>query len=240
MLYVPNLHFANGAGSEKLALDLFLLKCVVLIDFDGTMTTIDTAEFALDKFADKNWRKIDEQLERGEITFEESLEREFAMLKVPKEEMLEALEDSVQFRPNVDKLIDYCKRQRFPMIVVSGGLDYCIRHFLESRGWLDISIVAPESKWSRTGILLKFPKRFDETSSNLKDDLVKFYKKRGERVVYIGNGIGDYPAARVADLAFAIKGSKLAELCRDNGVRCTEINDFQQVVESIESWIASS
>lgn len=213
------------------------MKCVVLTDFDGTITTIDTAEFALDKFADPNWRTIDEQLERGEITFEDSLEREFAMLKVPKKEILEALEHSTEFRPNFDKLVDYCKKQRFALIIVSGGLDFCIRHFLDLRGWSDLKVVAPESKWTRNGILLRFSKRFDKASTNLKDDLVRFYKKQGKRVVYVGNGVGDYPAAKAADLVFAIKGSKLAELCRTNGVRCTEITDFQQVIESIESWI---
>jgi len=209
----------------------------VLTDFDGTISTIDTAEFALDKFADRNWRTIDEQLERGEITFEESLEREFAMLKVSKKEILEALEHSTEFRPNFDILVDYCKKRGFPLIIVSGGLDFCIRHFLDLGGWSELKIVAPKSKWTRKGILLQFSKRFDRTSSNLKDDLVRFYKKRGQRVVYIGNGLGDFPAAQLADLAFAIKGSKLAELCGTNGVRCREITDFRPVVESIESWI---
>jgi len=214
------------------------LKCVVLTDFDGTAITIDTAEFALDKFGDRNWRTIDEQLERGEITFEVSLEREFAMLKVSKKEILEALEPSTSFRPNFGKLVDYCNKQRFPLIVVSGGLDFCIRHFLNLRGWSNLKVFAPKSKWTRNGILLSFSKRIDRASTNFKDDLVMVYKKRGKKVVYIGNGVGDFPAAKVADLAFAIKGSRLAELCMTSGVPCREITDFQQVVDSIGSWIS--
>lgn len=52
------------------------MECVVLTDFDGTMVTIDTAEFVLDKFVDGDWRVIVEQLEKGGVTFEESLKRE--------------------------------------------------------------------------------------------------------------------------------------------------------------------
>lgn len=203
------------------------------------MVTIDTAEFLLDKFANENWRNIDEQLEKGEVTFEESLEREFALLKVPEKTMLDALEPATRFRPNFDKLIEYCKEQRFPLVVVSGGLEFSIKHFLEEKGWLNkVEIYAPKSTCTDNGITLYFPRRFKSTSTNFKDDLVTYHRNQGEKVVYIGNGLGDYPAARAADLAFAIKGSRLAEMCKRGGVACKEITDFQEVVESLRDSVS--
>ncbi len=202
------------------------------------MVTIDTAEYLLDKFADKNWRIIDEQLEKGEVTFEESLEREFAMLKDQEKTMLDALEPATRFRPNFDKLIEYCKEQRFPLVVVSGGLDFSIRHFLEQKGWLnEVEIYAPKSKCTDNGVTLSFPRRFDPISTNFKDDLVTYHRKQGKRVVYIGNGLGDYPPAKAADLTFAIKGSRLVELCKSGGVACIEITDFQEVVDSLRASV---
>lgn len=215
------------------------MECVVLTDFDGTIVTIDTAEFVLDKFSDKDWRMIDEELEKGEITFEESLEREFAMLKVPEKTMLDALEPATRFRPNFDKLIEYCTGQHFPLVVVSGGLDFSIRHFLGEKGWLDsVEIFAPKAKCAENGVTLSFPKRFAQMSINFKDDLVNYYRTQGKKVVYIGNGLGDYPAAKVADLSFAIRGSRLAQLCRSGGIACKEITDFQEAVESIRDWVS--
>ena len=203
------------------------------------MVTIDTAEYLLDKFADNNWRFIVEQLENGELTFEESLKREFEMLKIPEKTMLDALEPATRFRPNFDKLIQYCDEHRFPLVVVSGGLDFSIRHFLEQKGWLNkVEIYGPKSNCTGNGITLSFPRRFEPTSTNFKDDLVTHYKKQGERVIYIGNGLGDYPATRAADLAFAIKGSRLAELCKSAGVTFGEITDFQEVVESLRDSIS--
>jgi len=203
------------------------------------MVTIDTAEYLLDKFANVNWRIIDEQLEKGEVTFEESLEREFAMLKAPEKTLLDALEPATRFRPNFDKLIEYCKEQRIPLVVVSGGLGFSIRHFLEQKGWLNkVKIYAPESTCTDNGITLSFPRRFEPTSTNFKDDLVTYYRKQGEKVVYIGNGLGDYPAARAADLSFVIKGSRLAEMCKRGGVACKEITDFQEVVESLRDLLS--
>lgn len=213
------------------------MEFVVLTDFDGTMVTIDTAEFLLDQFADKTWRIIDEQLERGEVTFEESLEREFAMLKVPEETMLQALEPVTSFRPNFDKLIEYCREQHFPLVVVSGGLDFCIRHFLGQKGWLNaVEIHAPKATCTQSGVSISFPKRLDQRSINFKDDLVRCHRKRDKKVVFIGNGLGDYPAAKLADLPFAIQDSSLAQLCRSVGFACKEITDFQEVVKSIKDW----
>lgn len=214
------------------------MECVVLTDFDGTMVTIDTAEYVLDKFAGKDWRIIDEQLERGEVTFEESLVREFAMLKVSEKEMLDALEAATRFRPNFEKMIGYCRIHRFPLVVVSGGLDFSIRHFLGQKGWLDsVEIFAPKAECTGNGVILSFPKRFNQTSTDFKQDLVRYHRKQGKKVVYIGNGLGDYPAASIADLPFAVKGSQLAQMFRASGVACKEITDFQQAVELITDWV---
>jgi 2-hydroxy-3-keto-5-methylthiopentenyl-1-phosphate phosphatase len=214
------------------------MECVVMTDFDGTMITIDTAVFLLDKFAPKNWRIIEEQFERGEITFEESLAREFAMLKVSEQEMLKALEPAAHFRPNFHKMVEYCTRHEFQLVVVSGGLDFCIRHFLALKGWSNLETYTPKARHTVNGIELSFPNRLEKMSTNIKDDFVVYQMKRGKKVVYIGNGVSDYPAARIADLAFAIKGSKLAQLCRNGGVACKEITDFQQAVDSIEDWLS--
>jgi 2,3-diketo-5-methylthio-1-phosphopentane phosphatase len=217
------------------------VECVVLSDFDGTMVTIDTAEFLLDHLADRKWRVIDEQLERGEVTFEESLKEEFAMLKVTEETIIQTLEPVTAFRPNFDKLIEYCREQNYPLVVASGGLDFAIRHFLELKGWLNsVEIFAPKATCTENGITISFPKRLDRNSINLKDDLVRFHREQGKKVIYIGNGVGDYPAAQVADLPFAIRNSKLANLCKNGGIACKEITDFKETVKCIRDWVSQT
>lgn len=213
-------------------------QLVVLSDFDGTIVTIDTAEFSLNKFADRSWTLIDEQFERGDITFEESLRREFEMLKVSENDILRELEGVTDLRPSFEKLVKYCEMKDLPLIVVSGGLDFCIRHFLQKNGCLNsVEIYAPKSKQTREGFTVTFPQVYDKTSTNLKDDLVKYYKDRSTKVVYIGNGRADYPAAKIADIAFSIKDSPLAELCKVSGVPCREFTDFQQVIDAIDDYL---
>ncbi|MGD0177480.1 MAG: HAD-IB family phosphatase [Candidatus Bathyarchaeia archaeon] len=210
-------------------------KAVVMSDFDETIVTIDTAEFALQLFADPSWKRIEEQFEAGEISFEESLQREFAMIKAPEKVILDELDKVAALRPNFERLIEYCKRQRLPLIIVSGGLEFCIRHFLGRGDWLNfMEIYAPKSQFTGKGYEVTMPRLFGKGSFNFKDDFVRHHKEQGNRVFYIGDGLGDFPAAREADFSFAIKGSKLAEACRKGNVPHREIADFQEVIDAID------
>jgi 2-hydroxy-3-keto-5-methylthiopentenyl-1-phosphate phosphatase len=209
-------------------------KTLIMSDFDETIVNIDTAEYALERFADPSWKLIEERFESGKISFEKSLRDEFAMLKVNEQQILEELDKVVVFRPNFDKLVDSCRKNRLPLIIVSGGLEFCIRHFLGRTDWLEfVEIYAPKATYTPSGYELSFPKLLGTGAVNFKDDLVRYHKRQSDRVFFIGDGTGDFPAARAADFPFAIKGSRLAEACRNEKVAHKEISDFQEVVDAI-------
>ena len=206
----------------------------LFLDFDGTIVSKDTAHIAMDRFGDPNWTRIDEALERGEVSFEESLRLEFAMLKVPKEVIIKEVSPGTSLRPNFDRLVDYCKNNNVSLKVVSGGLDFCIRHFLDRADWLKfIEIHAPKSQFTGNGYSLTFPRMFTSSSTNFKDDLVKHARKNGATVFFVGDGFGDFSAAKESDFAFAIKGSRLAELCREQRVPIQEMDDFNEVIDAL-------
>ena len=206
----------------------------MLVDFDGTIVLRDTAQLALERFCDSEWTRIDEEFEKGEITLEESLRLEFAMLKVPEQAIIEEVSRVTEFRPNFGRLVDYCKSHSLPLTVVSAGLDFCIRHFLDRDEWLKfMQIYAPTSEYSEDGYKVTFPRKLLSVSSNFKDDLVRRERKRGTHVYFVGDGIGDLFAAKESDSAFAIKGSKLAELCREQSIPHAEIDDFSEVIDEL-------
>jgi 2-hydroxy-3-keto-5-methylthiopentenyl-1-phosphate phosphatase len=210
-------------------------KTLIMSDFDETIVNVDTAEYALERFADPSWRRIEEQFESGKITFEESIRNEFAMLKVNQQQILKELDKVVVFRPNFDKLVESCRKKRLSLTIVSAGLEFCIRHFLGRADWLEfMEIHAPKAMYTPNGYELTFPKLLGTGAINFKDDLVRHHRKQGDKVFYIGDGLGDFPAAREADFPFAIKGSKLAEACRRGKVTHKEISDFQEVVDAID------
>jgi len=210
------------------------MNFVVLCDFDGTITKIDTAEFVLSKFAQGNWRFFSDQFEKGEITLEDCLKKQFALVKASKKEILNELDNIVTFRPNFEKLAKYCKQNLIPLTVVSAGLDFVIRYFLKLNNWQNlVETYTAKTKWTAKSAKLDFPKPFDKASANFKHDLVKQCRNQGKRVVYIGDGSGDYAAAKDADYLFVIKGSRLEELCENHGVHHRSMTDFLEVVTVI-------
>jgi len=212
------------------------MSLVVLCDFDGTITTIDTAEFVLARFAQGDWRVFDRQFKNAEITLEECLNRQFSLVRTSEKQILEELKDIVTFRPNFKKLAEYCKENLIPLIIVSAGLDFVIKHFLELSDCQDlVEVYAPKTTFSANGIRFTFPTLFDATSDNFKHDIVRHLKSQGRKVVYVGDGLADYAAAVDADYSFAIEGSRLAKLCKSNGKPCKNITDFQEAIEAIRN-----
>lgn len=209
-------------------------EAVVLCDFDGTIVNLDTAQKALQLFADPSWRSIEKAFEKGEVTFEDSLRKEYALIAAPPETILKELDRITDVRPHFGSLVQCCKSTHIPLVVVSGGLDFTIEHFLKRGNWLEsLSIHAPKTRRTANGYSVTFPESFESSSINFKEDLVKFHRGRGESVYFIGDGTGDFPAAKQSQHAFAIKDSKLAKLCRDASVACEEIEDFQPVVNAL-------
>ena len=106
------------------------MKLAVLSDFDGTVTLNDTFQSILEKFGQGDWRAVDEQYVKGEITLEECLRRQGAMVRASKPQILAELDQVTKLRPGFDDLVTYCNTNRFPLAVVSAGLDFVIKHFL--------------------------------------------------------------------------------------------------------------
>lgn len=205
-------------------------KLVLLSDFDGTVVDIDTGAYVLDEFANRSWRDVEEQFTRGEITFEESLKREFEMINSPMDEILKSVEKAATVRDHFDDVVKCCREKDIEFKLVSGGLDFCIKHILE-KNHLDVDVIAPKTTFTADGLKLEFPKLSDVTCFSFKDDTVRRYQRLGFNVAYVGDGYADYYAIKEADLRFAMNDSVSARLCQTNKIAFTEIVDFEPVLK---------
>lgn len=211
------------------------MRLAVLSDFDGTVTLNDTFRNIAEKFAHGDWRAVDDQYVKGEITLEECLRRQGAMIRVSKSRILDELDGVTKFRSGFDNLIEYCNTNHYPLVLVSAGLDFVIKHFLVRDSLKDkVELLVARAKCTPTGIRFDFLKLRDKRSRNFKDDAVRYYKTKADTVAYIGDGRWDLHALRTADLRFAIKSSKLSELCKEQDIQATVVSDFKEVVESLK------
>jgi 2,3-diketo-5-methylthio-1-phosphopentane phosphatase len=209
-------------------------KMVVLCDFDGTITEVDTAEFVLCTFAREDWRAIEELFEKGEITLEECLRRQFSLVRASREQMLNALKGVTTLRLGFEEFARFCKDSGIPLVIVSAGLDFVVKHVLKAKKLTNlVTVYMPRTRITTDGIEFKFPRRHFTNSVNFKHDLAMQYKSQGLRMVFIGDGHADFAAAKEADIAFVIKGSRLEELCKKENIRFKSISNFSEVLESM-------
>src|SRR5438132_13538266 len=103
------------------------MKLAVLSDFDGTVTLNDTFQNVLEKFGQGDWRAVDDQYVKGEITLEECLRRQGGMVRASKTQLLDEVDRVTTIRPALDNLAEYCKTHDYPLVWVSAGLHLVIK-----------------------------------------------------------------------------------------------------------------
>jgi 2-hydroxy-3-keto-5-methylthiopentenyl-1-phosphate phosphatase len=128
--------------------------------------------------------------------------------------------------------VKYCRDNRIEFKIVSGGLDFCIKHVLD-RNRLEVDVVCPKTTFTSDGLKLQFPELSDETSFSFKDDTVRSYRRKNYSVLYVGDGYADYYALKEADLRFVMKDSVSAKLLHTNNLKFIEVTDFEPILNTL-------
>jgi 2-hydroxy-3-keto-5-methylthiopentenyl-1-phosphate phosphatase len=219
-----------GSDADRLGTSGF----VVLCDFDGTITSFDTAEFILRQFAQGDWEKYDRMLDEGRISLEECMIRQFELVHVPEQVIIDELEKAASIRPNFSDLVHFCNRNGTPFFVVSAGLDFVINYYLDKMELRPlVRMHSGTSYFDGKKIRFTFPRLVNLEAKSFKDDLVVTYQRQGRKVVYIGDGLSDLVASRQADIRFAVSGMRLERTLREEGLACAPFEDFAEVQQKL-------
>jgi 2,3-diketo-5-methylthio-1-phosphopentane phosphatase len=205
----------------------------VLCDFDGTITLIDTAEYILDHHASGDWRAVERLLEEGQVTIEQSMGLQFEMISLSRDAIVAELDRVVLPRPGLDDIITGCISLGSKFAITSAGMDFYIRHFMAASGWGSVEIVAPAVTDEGGSVRFRFPPLTCPEARNFKEDRVLRERAAGQRVVYIGDGTSDRWAALSADLAFAVRGSRLDSLLDQEGKEHRTFTDLGEVASAL-------
>jgi len=226
-----------GSDAKRLGSSGF----VVLCDFDGTITSFDTAEFILRRFAEGDWEQYDRLLDEGKISLEECMVRQFELVHVTEEAIIDELEKVAIIRPNFPDLVHFCNRISIPFFIVSAGLDFVINHYLDKmRLCHSVRMHSGTSYFDGQWIRFSFPRLVNMEAKSFKDDLVMTYQRLGRKVVYIGDGLSDLVAARRANIRFAVSGMRLERTLREEGFAFESFIDFADVEQKLSELLNCS
>jgi len=211
-------------------------KIIVQSDFDGTITPEDISFQILDRYSKGDWRSIFKKYQEGKISVGEFNTKAFSMVKEGEKTLVKFVRERAEVRPGLKELVSYCRGKGYGFVIVSNGLGFYISTILKDLGLKDVEYHAALSRFGDNGVNVRYiGPEGKELLVGFKEAYTKEFVKGGRRVIYIGNGPSDIPAAKIADYAFAT--GTMLELCKEKGINCIPFNELTDIIRELKLLI---
>jgi 2-hydroxy-3-keto-5-methylthiopentenyl-1-phosphate phosphatase len=184
---------------------------LILCDFDGTVTAVDTNTYLAKRFAPSRADEVAGKLATREMTLREVLEAEVSGMAAAQEEIVAAAVEGIPFRGGFEPFVEAARAHGDRIVLLSAGFRQLIRPMLANAGMAgyDLELVANDAAWSSEGgtITWRDQPMCDRCGEQCKRSDVAALRARYEddadTVVYIGDGFSDRCGAETADRIFA-------------------------------------
>jgi 2-hydroxy-3-keto-5-methylthiopentenyl-1-phosphate phosphatase len=177
----------------------------------------------LSEFGDHDvFERVSAALDRGEITLNEEIRQQFAVVTEPIERVVSWLVERVSLRRGFHELV----ADHRPLVVTVG-----FRELIEpvlAREGIEVELRSNSVEWTPKGWRPRF--RSEERCSVCGEPCKRSALPPGE-VVYVGDGFSDRCAALAADRVFARDG--LAEYLDSVGAPYEPFEDFRDVAAAL-------
>ena len=196
----------------------------LVVDWDGTVTEIDTLHMVIDRFGDPDvFGALEHELGRR-LTLDEVITREIATVAAPLEDVVAYLLDHVRVRPGFRELVD-----AHDPLIVSAGFHELIDPIL-AREEVAARVVANHVSSAPEGWRATFGER-------AVCDVCGERCKRGAVAglgpfVYVGDGISDRCVSLAAERRFARR--TLATWLDEQGVAYERFDDLHEVAAALD------
>jgi 2-hydroxy-3-keto-5-methylthiopentenyl-1-phosphate phosphatase len=195
----------------------------LVLDWDGTVTEIDTLHLVLEEFGDREiYARVEEAL-GDSMTLNELIAAEFETVTTPLAEVVDWLFQNTRIRPGFKELA----RQYRPLIV-SSGFRETIEPLLAREGVLSaVELRANRLDPRPDGWRVLFRGNHSCETCGEPCKRADLPRNGQGQVVFAGDGYSDRCAALAADRVFARDG--LAEWLRGQGVPFEPLTDFHEL-----------
>ncbi|MDQ3874878.1 MAG: HAD-IB family phosphatase [Actinomycetota bacterium] len=195
----------------------------VALDWDGTVTEVDTLHMVLERFGDPDvFDRVEEGLRRGTVSYRECMEVEMASVRAPVEEVNAWLAERARMRPGFAELA-----RGHDVLVLSSGFEELIRPLLAREG-VDVEVVANRVDPSPAGWRVVWR---DASECPECRDVCKRRLLPPDAYVYAGDGYSDRCAALAARRVFARDG--LADWLRGQNIRFETFSDLRDIAGAL-------
>lgn len=213
-------------------------KFAVVTDFDGTVTSFDIGDHVALKFRLASRAEVLASYNEG-ASVSQWMKNVYARKGVPGPRRIAAfVRKEAAPRAGFLALASYCRRNRIPLEIASGGLDVYIKPLLSFWGLTrQVKLNCGRAVFKKSAYSVSYPFSDSHTLDRHKQSRVKRLQKMGYKVVFCGDGTSDYSAAASADYVYA--RYKLYRHCRLKGVPAHSLRDFNGALRLLSGACAA-
>lgn len=214
-----------------------MTKPHIFSDFDGTITEKDTLVFLTTMLGGgpRMVEAIGRLITEGRISLREGIAAEMRSIRRPFDEAAKLLREQVGIDVGFAPFSRWCDEKKIPLTIVSAGFQQIIDLFISRDEFPRLEILANNihttGHTEGTGWRCEF--RDKTVWGHDKARPLEEARRRGEYVIFIGDGLSDRAAAESADEVFA--KHSLAEYCRERGINCHEYQTFTEILNQLQS-----
>ncbi|HKU36794.1 MAG TPA: HAD-IB family phosphatase [Polyangiales bacterium] len=209
---------------------------IVVTDFDGTLAVEDVGDRLCERYADPRWREFETRFDAGELSLPAAQRGMWQLIAASLDELRSHALSIGTLRAGAPELFAAARAGKLELVIASGGFDFYIEALLGAQ-LRDVRAAYYNSlAVSDWGLQLDFP-HTDLACARCavcKGKALRKHLDTGRRVLFCGDGTSDRCAVGVAPELFAVRGSHLAEYCRQVGAACTEFEDYREVLAALE------
>ncbi|MBI4286530.1 MAG: MtnX-like HAD-IB family phosphatase [Chloroflexi bacterium] len=209
------------------------MKTLLQCDFDGTITEEDISFLILDAFANSSWRQLLAEYRAGQISVGRFNAAAFGVVRADRKTLVDFVRRGVRLKSGFCDLVSYCQERGFRFVITSNGLDFYIETILEDAGVRNIEVMAARTIFKPGGLAVQYiGPDGKELQDSFKEAYTRMFLEEGYRVIYIGNGLSDVPAAKLAHHVFARED--LLAHCEEYQLACIRFEDLNDVRRGLE------
>jgi 2-hydroxy-3-keto-5-methylthiopentenyl-1-phosphate phosphatase len=226
---------AAGAAAPRL---------LALLDYDGTMTTHECNEVALQPFVGDEWWELEEESYNDRMSHAECFDRQIALIRAPRAELIRRLLEVAEPMPGLRDFFTGLLARGGEAAIVSAGIREAIQAFWSRLALPPVELFASELVGEGPDGGPPYHLEFSESlgdcprcgPQSCKAGILRRLRRPGDVVLVFGDGPSDLCPAREADLVFA--RSHLAERCEQEGLEWRPLTDFATVLGEVDAWLA--
>lgn len=205
---------------------------VLVLDFDGTVTTTDVGDDLCDRFAPPAWREIDERWVRGEISLPEAQRQMWGMARASRAQALDGARAVGRLREGLDALLDGARAGGIEVWLASGGFDFYIEALLGARLDRFARVLCNRVRFDGDRLHAEFPHEALACGrcAVCKGRVCDLAREGGARVLFAGDGHSDRCVLGRADVVAAVRGSHLARFARERGVELPAFDRLDELL----------